>query len=414
MNTPLSNSESESEAGARPRWLVVSALGIMQIFAWGGSFYLITILSGPISEDTGWPLPWIIASLSAGLLMSGIVSPRVGVAISKRGGRFVLALSCPLIATGLIVQGLAPALPVFILGWLIMGLGMGAGLYDAAFSTIGQIYRSRARSSITALTLWGGFASTVSWPLTAWLEGLVGWRGTLFVYAAIQLLVCLPLVLKLVPRPVKLDTPIVNASSDTSSDATLTPIERRQFWLLTLSFILAGTTFSILTIHLLALLQSLDVTLDKAVLFGTLIGPAQVAGRIIEMANRGRHHPLWTLTAAIALIAVGVVLLATGLSSIGVAIVLYGAGNGIFSIARGTVPLALFGADRYAIVMGKLARPPLWAQAIAPVLAASVITLIDPAILLYVIAALALGNIAVILKFWRISGVNMKGESHSA
>lgn len=120
MNTPLSNSESESEASARPRWLVVSALGIMQIFAWGGSFYLITILSGPIAEDTGWPLPWIIASLSAGLLMSGIVSPRVGVAISRRGGRFVLALSCPLLALGLIVQGLAPVLPVFVLGWLIM------------------------------------------------------------------------------------------------------------------------------------------------------------------------------------------------------------------------------------------------------------------------------------------------------
>jgi predicted MFS family arabinose efflux permease len=385
----------------------------MQIFAWGGSFYLITILSGPIAEDTGWPLPWIIASLSAGLLMSGVVSPRVGVAINKRGGRFVLALSCPLIALGLIVQGLAPILPVFILGWLIMGLGMGAGLYDAAFSTIGQIYRSRARSSITALTLWGGFASTVSWPLTAWLEGQVGWRGTLFVYAAIQLLVCLPLVLKLVPRPARLAETIVDVPSNTGSVAILTPVERRQYLLLSLSFVLAGTTFSILTIHLLALLQSLDVSLDKAVLLGTLIGPAQVLGRIIEMANRGRHHPLWTLTAAIGLIATGVVLLATGLSSIGVAIMLYGAGNGIFSIARGTVPLALFGADRYAVVMGKLARPPLWAQAIAPVLAASVITLINPAILLYVIAALALGNIAVILSFWRIAGVNMRGNAHS-
>lgn len=391
----------EPEHISRPRWLVVSALGIMQIFAWGGSFYLLTIISGPIATDTGWPLPWIIGSLSAGLLVAGIVSPRVGVAIDRQGGRFVLALSCPLLAAGLVVVGLAQSLPVFITGWLIMGLGMGSGLYDAAFSTLGQIYRTRARTAITALTLWGGFSSTVSWPLTAWLVDQVGWRGACFAYAGIQLLVCLPLVLTLIPRPPQ-TVPREDVQS-ISSDSPLTRMESRQFLLLALAFMTAGTTFSILTIHLLVLLQSQGVTVESAVLLGTLIGPAQVAGRIIEMSNRGRHHPLWTLTAAIVLIASGLILLATGFAVIGVALILYGAGNGIFSIARGTVPLALFGPDRYVIVMGRLARPALLAQALAPVLAAWFLNVRSPDAVLNIIGVLALFNVLVVVGLWLVA-----------
>ncbi|MGB4247587.1 MAG: MFS transporter [Pseudohongiellaceae bacterium] len=400
MTTSEHSRDFEPVPGARPRWLVVSALGIMQIFAWGGSFYLLTIISGPITTDTGWPLPWIIGSLSAGLLVAGMVSPAAGRAIDKRGGRFVLALSSPLLAAGLVVIGFAQSLPVFIAGWLIMGLGMGSGLYDAAFSTLGQIYRTRARTAITALTLWGGFSSTVSWPLTAWLVDQVGWRGACFAYAGIQMLVCLPLVLTLIPRPP------VNVPRDDvqtiASDSPLSRTESRQFLLLALAFMTAGTTFSILTIHLLVLLQAQGVTLESAVLLGTLIGPAQVAGRIVEMSNRGRHHPLWTLTAAIILIASGLILLATGFAVIGVALILYGAGNGIFSIARGTVPLALFGPDRYAIVMGRLARPALLAQALAPVLAAWFLNVRSPDAVLNIIAVLALFNALVVASLWLV------------
>lgn len=409
MSEQTSTPDSEPEPGTRPRWLVVSALGIMQIFAWGGSFYLLTIIAGPITNDTGWPLPWIIGSLSAGLLVAGMVSPRVGVAIDKKGGRFVLALSCPLLALGLVVAGFAQSLPVFIAGWLIIGLGMGSGLYDAAFSTLGQIYRTRARTAITALTLWGGFASTVSWPLTAWLVDQVGWRGACFAYAGIQMLLCLPLVLTLIPRPRK--TAVASEAIPIASDAPLSKTEHRQFLLLILAFMTAGTTFSILTIHLLVLLQAQGVTLESAVLLGTLIGPAQVAGRIIEMSNRGRHHPLWTLTAAIVLIASGLVMLAAGFAVIGVALVLYGAGNGIFSIARGTVPLALFGPDRYAIVMGRLARPALLAQALAPVLAAWFLIRHSPDAVLTIIGILAFCNVLVVAALWVVAVRN--GDGHA-
>lgn len=390
---------NNQSSDAKPRWAVVCALGIVQIFAWGGSFYLLTVVAAPILADTGWPLPWIIGSLSVGLLVSGMVSPRVGNAIDRRGGRVVLAVSSPLLAAGLVVAGLAPTLPVFIVGWVIIGLGMGAGLYDAAFATLGQIYRERARSAITGLTLWAGFSSTISWPLSAWFAAHLGWRGAFFAYAAIQLLVCLPLILTMIPRHLaRVELP---GEPKPGTTLALSPYERRLFLIVSGVFVMAGTSFSILTIHLLTLLQTHGVTLENAVLLGTLIGPAQVVGRIAEMSNRGRHHPLWTLTFAVVLIAIGMTLLATGFFIMGVAIVLYGAGNGVFSIARGTVPLVLFGPDRYAQIMGRLARPTLLAQALAPMLAAWLMTVGGADFLLPMIAGLAIVNMAIVGVLWR-------------
>ena len=181
------------------RWPVISALGVVQILAWGSTYYLPAVMAEPIARDTGWPLAWIVGGLSLGLLVAAAVSPRVGRVIQARGGRPVLALAALLLAAGLMVLGLSPTLPVFLAGWLILGLGMGCGLYDPAYATLGRLYRAEARSAITALTLVGGFASTVCWPLTAFLVAQVGWRGTCFAYAGLHLTVSLPLVLALIP-----------------------------------------------------------------------------------------------------------------------------------------------------------------------------------------------------------------------
>jgi len=157
----------ENQLLADPRWPIISALGVVQIFAWGSSYYLLAVLAAPIAADTGWPLAWIVGALSLGLLAAGIVSPRVGDAIGQHGGRPVLAAACLLLAAGLVMLAAAPSLWVFVAGWVVLGLGMGAGLYDAAFATLGGYYGHSARSAITTLTLWGGFASTVCWPLSA-------------------------------------------------------------------------------------------------------------------------------------------------------------------------------------------------------------------------------------------------------
>jgi len=151
------------------RWPVVSALGLVQIFTWGSTYYVLAVLAGPIAQETGWSPPWIVGALSVGFLVAALLSPRVGVTIARVGGRQVLATGCVLISVGLTILALATALWVFVLGWAVIGAGMAARLYDPAFATLGRLYGRDARRSISALTLRGGFASTVCWPLSALL-----------------------------------------------------------------------------------------------------------------------------------------------------------------------------------------------------------------------------------------------------
>ncbi|MEO3384654.1 MFS transporter [Mesorhizobium sp. CAU 1741] len=377
--------------------IVVHALGLYQIFAWGSTYYLMAVLAVPIVEDTGWPLEWVVGSLSLGLLAAGIISPRVGDAIARYGGRPVLVIGSVVMASALLLLAAAPNLPVFMVGWIVLGTGMGAGLYDATFSTLGRIHGVKARASITTLTLWGGFASTVCWPLSAFFVETIGWRGACMAYAAILIVICMPLLLAFVPRVPRSGGA---GSSRASAKPVLTSEERTRFRLFASIQILAGLFVTIVSVHLLTLLQARGVTLGEAVALGALIGPAQVGARVLEMLGRSRHHPLWTLTAAVSLCAAGLVLLASGIGLLGTALVLYGAGNGIFSIARGALPLALFGPERYASLMGRLARPGLIAQAAAPLVGAALISRFGPEATLQFAAMLGLANIALVVVLW--------------
>lgn len=388
---------SANQLLAGPRWPIISALGVVQIFAWGSSYYLLAVLAAPIAADTGWPLAWIVGALSLGLLAAGIVSPRVGDAIGQHGGRPVLAAACLLLAGGLVMLAAAPSLWVFVAGWVVLGLGMGAGLYDAAFATLGGYYGHSARSAITTLTLWGGFASTVCWPLSALFLEHWGWRGTCAAYAAIHLAICLPLVLFVLPRNGK-PKPVGGVRE--TPRLALHGHERRTYLILMAIMVLAGLGVTIVSVHLLTLLQQRGFSLAEAVALGALIGPAQVAGRIGEMVSGGRHHPFWALAIATALGAAGMTMLAAGSSVIGLSLVLYGAGNGIFSIAKGALPLALFGPARYAPIMGRLARPGLVAQAVGPTVGALLLSIAGTDQILIMLAALTLANLLLVALLW--------------
>ncbi|WP_343042865.1 MFS transporter [Paracoccus litorisediminis] len=383
---------------------MISALGVVQIFAWGSSYYLLGVFAAPIAADTSWSLSWIVGGLSLGLFVAGIASPRLGVAIRKHGGKPILALSSLLLASGLVILATAPVQYAFFAGWVVIGLGMGAGLYDAAFATLGGIYGREARSAITSLTLWGGFASTACWPLSAFLIENIGWRWSCIAYAAIQIGVCLPLILFVLPGQKQIAT----TSTEPETPLRLSPSENRAYLIIMAITVMAGLAVTIVSVHLLTILQTRGLSMAEAVSLGALIGPAQVSARLIEMASGGRHHPIWTLAAAAGLSALGLILLATGLPFLGTAIFMYGAGNGIFSIARGALPLALFGADRYAPIMGRIARPSLMAQAVAPTIGAVLLTTIGNEFTLAFIALVAIVNLSLVSLLWRSLGPTIR------
>jgi MFS family permease len=387
-----------SSSTPSPR-VVITALGVAQILGWGTSFYFPAVLGGPIVRDTGWSLGWVVGGTSLGLLVAGLISPRVGRIIDQHSGRPVLAASSVLFAAGLAIIGLAPLLPVYLLGWAVVGAAMGAGLYDAAFAALGQLYGRGARGPITNLTLFGGFASTVCWPLSAYLEQALGWRGACFAYAALHLCVALPLQLVMPRAKLKSDDPSP-AAEHRAGAATTIAHETLILWLIALVMTLAAGIGSIVVVHLLVFLQARGADFALAVALGTLFGPAQVGARVIERLFGQHYHPIWTMIASCLLMAAGLMLLLAGFPLLAIVILVYGAGYGISWIARGTLPLALFGPERYPILMGRLAFPSLIEQ--APSAAAFLLEGHGVDTTIAVLTIFALVNVAVIGALWSV------------
>jgi predicted MFS family arabinose efflux permease len=388
------------------RRIVITALGIAQILGWGTTFYFPAVLAEPIVADTGWSLAWVVGGASIGLLVAGLISPQVGSLVERKGGRPVLAASALLYAAGLAGVGLAPALPIYLLAWVVIGAGMGCGLYDAAFAALGRLYGRAARGPITNLTLFGGFASTVCWPLSAYLASTFGWRGACLIYALMHLVISLPLQL-VMPSGRASDaepTPEQTAAGETSVIApVMTPVhETSIIVLLALVMTLAAGIGSIMVVHLLIFLQARGVELAMAVTFGTLFGPAQVGARIVERVFGRHYHPIWTMIVSCTLMFVGLVLLLVAFPVLAVAIILYGAGYGISWIARGTLPLALFGPQRYPILIGRLAFPSLIVQALAPAAGAILLKRYGADATVAVLTAFAALNVVAIGLLWRM------------
>ncbi|HWJ74572.1 MAG TPA: MFS transporter [Kaistia sp.] len=392
---------ASSEARSHARLTTIAALGVTQIFAWGATYYLPAVLARPIAADTGWPLSHVMAGLSVGLFASGIVSPRIGRFVRDHGGRHVLLIGVMLVAAGLSLLGLATSEAMFFLAWLVLGCGMGATLYDAAFATLGRYYGYEARSAITALTLFGGFASTICWPLSAFLLERWGWRATCFVYAGLQLGLSLPLLWRFLPALARALPSNGSPGPARRDDPDARP--GPEFIILAVILTLGGTIATTISVHLLAILGAHDVALAAAVALGALIGPSQVGARVFDMVV-GKHLPaIATLAIATALIAIGVLALASGLPVFALALVLYGAGNGIWSIARGALPLALFGPDRFPVLMGRLAMPTLLAQSLAPPMTALVIERFGALPLVTALAAAAIINLGLVGLLWRVA-----------
>src|SRR3954470_21425089 len=268
-----------------PQLPIILALGTTQTLSWASSYYLPAILADPIGRDLGVSSNWIFAAFSASLVISALIGPRVGRQIDLVGGRSVLSLSNITLAAGLAVLGCSYSLPVMVVAWLLLGVGMGAGLYDAAFGALGRIYGDATRRSITGITLIAGFASTVGWPLTAWGLETIGWRNTCFAWAAAHILIGLPINWLMLP-------PVAGAKAAVAAAVKPhIPLDRTMI-LLAFAFAAAWSVTGAMAAHLPRILESAGATSLQAVAAGALIGPSQVAARIFEASLLSRYHPL--------------------------------------------------------------------------------------------------------------------------
>jgi len=349
------------EAHLQSRRRIVIALGLTQIVAWGGSYYLPAVLARSMASDLGLSETAVMAAFSGALLLTALLGPAVGRLIDARGGRDMLIFSNLVIAAGLAVLASAQGVVLLGLGWAVLGIGMATGLYEAAFATATGLFGKEARGAITGITLIAGFTSTLAWPLTTLLEAELGWRSACLTWAALQLLLGLPLnrlIVRHVPPP----------QPHAAADGTKLLAPPHAMLILGFSFAAVSFVIGAITAHLPELIEASGASPAAALLAASLIGPMQVLARLTEFALLRRGHPIWTARIASALQVVGQGLLLLGAGAAIPFAVLYGAGNGMNTIARGTLPLAVFGPGGYGARQGMLGAPARLAQATAPVL----------------------------------------------
>ena len=371
-----------------PRWRAVTALGTAQTLSWASTYYLPGVLATPMARELGVAVPTVHLAFSLALIVSALVGPAAGRAIDWHGGRPVLLGTNVLFALALTALAFAQGPVGLFAAWVLIGLGMGSGLYEAAFASLVRLYGHDSRNAITGITLIAGFASTVGWPLSAWMETQWGWRGACLGWAALHLVLGMPLNLivpkshraavqsprpePVAPEPSPAPDAEAAASAAIAARAETTsraPGELRTAVLLSAVFALVWFISTAMATHLPALLQAGGATLATAVAVGALVGPAQVAGRLLEFGVLRRLHPL--LSARLAGLAhpLGVlVLMVLGGPGAAAFALLHGAGNGIMTIAKGTLPLVLFGPLGYGARQGWMMMPARVAQALAPVL----------------------------------------------
>ena len=375
----------------KPGVAAIITLGAIQILSWGGSFYLMAVMANPIAMETGWSQQWIYGALSTGILVSGLLAPLSGRIIARTGGRLLLAMSGAVMALGLVIMAFSYHLPLLLFAWVIIGVGMAMGLYDALFATLGTCYGAQARAAITGITLISGFCTTLVWPGTALLIHALGWRGACLAIAGLLTLCVLPAYLYALPatravRP-------VNTRSPQSSSAEIAP---GLFWLLCAIFTLASVIMTAISVQLITLLQASGHTLTSALAISAVLGPCQVGARIVDVAFK-RSHPIRTTFFSVGLVALGLLLLALAPQMALLSMVLYGAGNGLRAIVRGTLPLAMVKPESNAIVAGRMARPALMGQALTPLIGGYVFERMGGSATLWLLCALAIFNVVLVM-----------------
>jgi predicted MFS family arabinose efflux permease len=361
-----------------PFLAAVCALGITQITAWGTSYYCLGVLANPIARDTGWSLSLIYFGFTVSLLTMGAISAWAGQAIDRYGARQVMSAGTVLVSLGLLLLSFARSEAAYLATWAFLGVGMRLCLYDAAFAALVQVVPSRGRLAISYLTLFGAFASTVFWVLGHYFNEAMGWRSTLLWFAAINLAVCLPLNWLGLSRHETPDSHAAQAAAQAApEDAPLAGSLRTvAIALFALVMSLNGFVFGVVTVQLVPLLEAAGLATAAAVWVASMKGFAQFGGRVVEIFFGRNLHAMTVARIAIGALPASfvVLLLAAGSFQAILAFTLVmGASQGVITIVRGAVPLALFGAKGYGAVLGLLATPVLVVNAASPTLFAMIV-----------------------------------------
>jgi hypothetical protein len=383
-------------------WRAVPVLGVTQVLAWGTLFYTPVLILPLIAAERGWSLSFAMGGLSVGLMSAGLISPTVGRMVDRHGGHVVMTLGSLAGAAGLLALVYAWTPLAYILAWMVAGAAMAASLYDSAFATLGRVFGTAARRPITLLTLPGGLASTVSWPATHMLINAFGWRATYLFYAMLLAVVAAPLHALVLPR--HRAEPEVLPQATGAPPAAGVPPRGLMFALVVAGFAAYAFIPSALSAHLLAIFMRAGIDPAVAVTIGALFGPAQVTARLCEFSFAGNAHPLAIVRAALTLTACAFVLLAIAGISTPVAAafaILFGLSNGLVTIGRGTVPLALFGVSGYGRMVGRIAGPWMAMQSMAPLVMAFIAERVSDAAALGLAASFAIVALACFLAVGR-------------
>lgn len=355
-------------------WKIISILSFTQVVSWGSLYYAFAILAPDMQREFGWRAEVVFGAYSLSLLVAGLAATPAGILLDRFGGRAIMGMGSIASGAGFIALASAHSMLQYFAAWTVLGVGMAMTLYEAAFATINREFSENPRRGISTVTLFGGLASTVFWPLTLKLNGVVGWRDTFMIYGAVHLILCAPLHALLVPRKERAArTDIVQALRNyTLKEAVRHPA----FWKLAFAFSANSFIFSALSVHLIPLLQQFGHPIVSVVFLATLIGPMQVAGRVGEMTFARHALPQTVGRVTFSLLPVALLALlffGRHLWAVAVFCILYGLSNGIMTIVRGTVPQALFGRENYGAIAGALAGPSLIAKAAGPLAGAAVI-----------------------------------------
>jgi MFS family permease len=369
-----------------PGLLITSILGFTQILLWGASYFLLSVLSKDIMRETGWSYQMVYGCLSLSLFVSGLLLPRIGRMIHTQTHNHALFYTGLVMAAGLVITGLASSYWLFAIGWCVIGIAMGMGLYDALFASLGKRYGTHANRAIVWVTLIASLAPSVAWALSSLLLTHFGWRNTCFIYAGI-------LVVTIFPLHRYVFTPLDSKAAKPAPGKV--PVNKI-FYLLAISFTIGAVMTTGLVVHLIDILLEKQMPMSTVLMVAAFLGPSQAAARTLELLIRNRNAIEMAFISTFAMLLGLVLLFYFPISGV----IIFGVGNGMRSVLRGTLPLYLYGKDIYPLVIGKLARMPLIAQAATPFIGGFIIQQWGTDYLVYTLCMLAVINISLI---WRLN-----------